>query len=97
VLHPRGDLGIDTVDSILNQWLTIIDREHPLAVTVDLADVQALDRCGLSMLHLLHVCLDHRGVTCHVQGPSGHQDIPVPQPNQTPDPGWPTDADEPDD
>jgi anti-anti-sigma regulatory factor len=68
IMRPRGSLDRVTVDGILNQWLTIIDRDKPDVVTIDLGAIGMLDGCGLRMLHLLHICLAARGVSCRLRG-----------------------------
>lgn len=76
IMRPRGNLDRASVDGILDRWLTIIDRDEPDVVTIDLGAVSMLDGCGLRMLHLLHICLAARGVSLRLRGAAAaHEEL----------------------
>jgi anti-anti-sigma factor len=74
---PIGELDLTTADATLNEWLTIVDRDRPRRVTVDLPQVTFVDSLGMRVLYLLHRRIIRQGGTCQVRGASVHQQAPA--------------------
>src|SRR5690242_13320461 len=50
VVRPEGELDIEVVPALRDQWLSAIDEEEPAVFVVDLRDVTFLDSTALGAI-----------------------------------------------